>query len=62
LPRLLEVFPDAKDQIVAYAIKNLASLTIEGVHDFIVSTVLPRLVSTWQKDVAASTSDTSAAT
>jgi hypothetical protein len=56
------MFPDAKDQIVAYAIKNLASLTIEGVHNFIVSTVLPRLVSTWQKDVAASTSDTSAAT
>ncbi|KAI2511392.1 hypothetical protein MHU86_3003 [Fragilaria crotonensis] len=61
LPRLLEVFPDAKDQIVAYAITNLATLTIEGVHDFIVSTVLPRLVSIWQKDVAASstTSETS---
>jgi hypothetical protein len=37
LPKLLEVFPDAKDQIVTYAIKNLAKLTIEGVHDFIVS-------------------------
>ena len=39
LPRLLEISPDAKDQIVAYGIKNLATLTIEGVHDFIVNTV-----------------------
>jgi hypothetical protein len=38
LPRLLEIFPDAKDQIVAFGIKNLATLTIEGVQDFIVTT------------------------
>ena len=45
LPRILEVCPDAKDQIITYATKNLARLTIEGVHNFIASTVLPRLVS-----------------
>jgi hypothetical protein len=41
LPRLLEVYPDAKDQIASFAIKNLAKLTIEGVHNFIVSKVIP---------------------
>ena len=50
LPRLLEIFPDAKEQIVASSIKNLATLTIEGVHDFIVSTVIPRLAGVWKKD------------
>ena len=58
LPKLLEVFPDAKDQIVAFAIKNLASLTIEGVHDLIVSKVIPRLVAVWQKDLSAAASKT----
>ena len=43
LPRLLEIFPDAKDQNVSFALKNLAKLTIEGVHDFILSKVIPRL-------------------
>ncbi len=42
LPRLLEVFPDAKDQIVAFGIKNLATLTIESVHNFRVTSVIPR--------------------
>ena len=32
LPQLLEVYPDAKDQIVSFGIKNLATLTIESVH------------------------------
>ena len=59
MPRLLEVFPDAKkDQIISYAVKNLAKLTIQGVHDFIVSKVLPRLVIIWQKDVVAVSSAT----
>ena len=66
LPRLLEIFPDAKDQIVAYGVKNLATLTIEGLHDFIVSTVIPRLAALWQKDeeamaAAASTTTTDSA-
>ncbi|KAI2513104.1 hypothetical protein MHU86_1396 [Fragilaria crotonensis] len=52
LPRLLEIFPDAKEQIVAYSIKNLATLTIEGVHDFIVSTLIPRLAGVWKMEVA----------
>ncbi|KAI2492861.1 hypothetical protein MHU86_21674 [Fragilaria crotonensis] len=50
LPRVLEIFPTAKEQIVAYAVKNLATLTIEAVHDFIVSTVIPRLAGVWKKD------------
>ena len=43
LPRLLKMLPDAKDQIVAFGVKSLAMLTIEGVFDLIVSTVIPRL-------------------
>ena len=43
LPQLLERIPDAKDQIVAFGVKSLATLTIEGVLDLIVSTVFPRL-------------------
>jgi hypothetical protein len=43
LPRLLKLFPDVKEQIVAYSVKNLATSTIEGVHDFIVCIVIPRL-------------------
>jgi hypothetical protein len=35
---LLETFPDAKDQIVSFGLKNLAMLTIESLHDFIVNT------------------------
>ncbi len=62
LPRLLEIFPDAREQIIAFGVQNLATLAIEALHDFIVSTVIPRLASSlWQKDqevavaVAAST-------
>ena len=50
LPRLLEMFPDAKDQIVAFGLKNLATLTIESVLDLIVSTVIPRLALQWKKE------------
>ena len=50
LPRLLEVFPDAKDQIVSFGVGNLATLTIESVHDFIVTKVIPRLEKTWQSE------------
>jgi hypothetical protein len=50
LPPLLETFPDAKEQIVAFGVGNLTTLTIEGVHDFIVSTVIPRLVVVWRDD------------
>ena len=59
LPRLLEMYPDAKDQIVSFGVKNLATLTIEGIHDFIVSVVIPRLARVWKEDqkVLATTSD-----
>jgi hypothetical protein len=61
LPRLLEVLPDAKDQIVSYAIKNLAKLTIKGVHDFFVSKVIPRLIKLWKSDTTLSSTTTSIA-
>ena len=48
--RLLEVFPDAKDQIVTYGVKHLATVTIESVHDFIHNTVIPRLAAKWKKE------------
>jgi hypothetical protein len=48
LSRLLEIFPDAKDLIVGYGVKHLATLTIEGVHDIIVNTVIPRLAAEWR--------------
>jgi hypothetical protein len=36
---------------------NLATLTIEGVHDFIVSSVIPRLAAVWKKDQEQDTTD-----
>ena len=50
LPKLLELYPDAKDQIASFGVKNVGTLTIESVHDFIITSILPRLTSTWQKE------------
>jgi hypothetical protein len=61
LPTLLEVFPDAKDQIVPYAIKNLVKLTIKGVHNFFVSKVIPRLMKLLKSDTSLSSTTTSIA-
>ena len=61
LPRLLEICPDAKEQIVAFGVRNLATLKIEGLHDFIVASEISRLASQWQKDeefAAAAAEDT----
>jgi hypothetical protein len=44
----LETFPNAKEQIVAFGVRNLTTLTLEGVHDFIVPTFIPRLVVVWR--------------
>ncbi|KAI2501399.1 hypothetical protein MHU86_13066 [Fragilaria crotonensis] len=44
------MYPDARDQIVSFGVKNLATLTIEGIHDFIVSVVIPRLATVWKED------------
>jgi hypothetical protein len=38
-----------KEQIIAYEVNNLATLTIESVHDLIISTVIPRLTEIWEK-------------
>jgi hypothetical protein len=58
LPRLLEIFPDAKEQIVGFGVRNLATLMIEGLHDFIISSVIPRLASQLQKDQEVPAEDT----
>ena len=56
LPPLLEIFPNAKDQIISFGIKNLATLSIESVHDLIVTKVIPRLATTWQSEAKTTTS------
>ena len=58
LPRLLEIFPDTKEQIVAFGVRNLATLIIEGLQNFIVSSIVPRLASQWQKDQEVAVEDT----
>ena len=50
LPRLLEVYPCAKEQIVSFGLKNLSHLTIELVYQFLHSTVIPRLAALWKKE------------
>ena len=66
MPPLLENFPDAKDQIISFCIKNLATLTIESCREHIVAKVIPRLVGVWQKEeneaAAAQTVATSSTT
>jgi hypothetical protein len=42
------MYSDAKDHIVSFGVKNLATLTIEGIHNFIVSIVIPRLARVWK--------------
>jgi hypothetical protein len=59
LPKLLELYPDAKEQIVSFSIKNLGTLTIESVHDFIITSILPRLTTTWQNKQCTESSDCS---
>ena len=62
LPRLLEIHPDAKDQITSLGVKKLATCTKEGIHDYIVRTFIPRLTSVWQEDQkVATTKNTSSA-
>ena len=45
----------AKDQIVSFRVKNLATLNTEGVHDLILSIVIPRLAYVWQDNQKAAT-------
>lgn len=41
LPKLLNLYPNAKDQIVSFGIKNLGTLTEESVYDFIITSIWP---------------------
>jgi hypothetical protein len=62
LPRLLEVYPCAKEQIVAFGIKNLAHLSIEAVYQFIHSVIIPRLAALWKSESANEATSIAAAT
>ena len=50
LPRLFEAFPSAKDDIASFAVRKLATLTIEEVHEFITTVLLPKLIIEWKDD------------
>ena len=63
LPRLLEAYPCAKEQIVAFGIKNLAHLSIKAVYQFIHSVVIPRLAAAlWKSESANEATSIAAAT
>ena len=49
LPRLFEKFPEAKDSIVAFAVKNLTTLTLESLHEFTITKLMQDLFEIWPK-------------
>jgi hypothetical protein len=53
--QLLEAFPDAKDQIVTFGVRNLATLTIESVRNSIINAVIPRLTASWENEMTVMT-------
>ena len=52
MPKLFEAFPSAKDDIASFAVRKLATLTIEEVHEFISTLLIPKLMIEWKKDNA----------
>ena len=48
LPRLLEVYPCAKEQMVAFRVKKMSHLSIEAVYQFIHSAVIPKFATLWK--------------
>ena len=50
-PGMLPATYLAKDQIVSFRVKNIATLNTEGVHDLILSIVIPRLAYVWQDNI-----------
>jgi hypothetical protein len=62
LPRLLEVYPCAKEQVVALAIKNLVHLSFEAIYQLIHSVVIPRLAALWKSESANEATSIAAAT
>ena len=43
MPLLFEKFPEAKDAIEKFAVRKLATLTIEAVHDLVLDQLVPKL-------------------
>ena len=58
----LKFFPRAKDQIVSFGIRNLAALTIESVHDFIMTSAISRLAITWYSETTTASSSNNTST
>jgi hypothetical protein len=54
LPRLFEEFPEAKDIFVAFAVKNLTTLTLESLHEFTITKLMPELFGIWKKEQSKS--------
>jgi hypothetical protein len=50
LPRLFEKFPEAKDSIVEFAVKNLTTLTLESLHEFTITKLMPALFEIWKEE------------
>jgi hypothetical protein len=50
LPRLFEKFPEAKDSIVTFAVEQIATLTLESVHEFTVTKLIPKLFTIWKEE------------
>jgi hypothetical protein len=50
MPKLFEKFPEMKDTIVSFAVKKLATLNVESVHDFVLSTLIPQFYAIWKAE------------
>ena len=53
VPKLFEKYPEAHEDIVSFAVNNLATLTVEAVHEFVVDKLIPKLFALWEKEEMA---------
>jgi hypothetical protein len=49
---VVEAFQSAKDYIASFAVRKLATLTEEEVHEFISTLLIPKLMIEWKNDNA----------
>jgi hypothetical protein len=59
-PLLFQQFPEAKEELKSYIQSELVGLTVEVVHDYVSTTLLPKLFTTWksERDDDLDTNDT----
>ena len=50
MPRLFKAFPSAKDNFASFAVRKLATLTIEEVNEFTSTVLIPNLIIEWNDD------------